>query len=43
MELHILSGAGHGFGIRDDNPPAVSNWISLFYDWLGDRGLLKRD
>lgn len=42
VELHILTGAGHGFGMRDGNPRAVSNWISLFYDWLDTRALLKR-
>ena len=40
-ELHVLTGVGHGFGIRDGNPPAVSNWTSLFYQWLDARGLLK--
>lgn len=40
-ELHILAGAGHGFGIRDDNPPAVSNWTALLTAWLGARGFLK--
>jgi endo-1,4-beta-xylanase len=39
-ELHVLAGVGHGFGIRDNNPPAVANWISLFYDWLEARGML---
>lgn len=40
-EMHVLTGAGHGFGIRDSNPPAVANWPSLFYGWLGARGFLK--
>jgi endo-1,4-beta-xylanase len=40
-EMHVLTGVGHGFGIRDSNPPAVANWPSLFYGWLGARGLLK--
>jgi endo-1,4-beta-xylanase len=40
-EMHVLTGIGHGFGIRDSNPPAVSNWPSLFYGWLGARGFLK--
>lgn len=43
VELHVLTGAGHGFGLRDSNPRAVSNWISLFYDWLDARALLKRN
>jgi acetyl esterase/lipase len=43
VELHILTGIGHGFGIRDDNPRAVSNWISLFCDWLEARAMLKHN
>ncbi|HTO72221.1 MAG TPA: alpha/beta hydrolase, partial [Gemmatimonadales bacterium] len=39
-ELHLLAGAGHGFGIRDNNPPAIAAWTSLFYDWLNARGML---
>jgi acetyl esterase/lipase len=42
VELHVLTGAGHGFGLRDDNSRAVSNWISLFYNWLDARAGLKR-
>ena len=40
-ELHVLAGAGHGFGIRASNPPAVAAWPTLFYNWLGARGLLN--
>jgi len=40
-ELHVLTGVGHGFGIRANNPPAVAAWTSLFYAWLGARGILK--
>jgi endo-1,4-beta-xylanase len=40
-ELHILSGAGHGFGIRAKNPPQVAIWPTLFADWLDAVGLLK--
>jgi len=39
-ELHVLAGVGHGFGIRDNNPPAVAVWISLFYNWLDARHML---
>ena len=39
-EMHILTGVGHGFGIRDNNPPAVASWPAVFYDWLGARGML---
>jgi acetyl esterase/lipase len=40
-ELHILTGVGHGFGLRDSNPPSVAQWPSLFHEWLGARGFLK--
>ena len=41
-ELHIYSNAGHGFGMRQRNTGAVAGWIDRFYDWLGDRGFLKK-
>lgn len=41
-ELHIYSNAGHGFGIRERNQGAVAGWIERFYDWLSDRGFLKK-
>jgi endo-1,4-beta-xylanase len=41
-EMHVLTGIGHGFGIRDSNPPAVAGWTRLFYEWLNARGFLKR-
>lgn len=41
-ELHIYSNAGHGFGMRERNKGAVTGWIDRFYDWLSDRGFLKK-
>jgi acetyl esterase/lipase len=41
-ELHIYSNAGHGFGIRERNTGAVTGWVDRFYDWLSDRGFLKK-
>jgi len=42
-ELHIYADGGHGFGVRSDRPNlAVSSWPERFYDWLGDRGFLKK-
>ncbi|MEO8138124.1 MAG: alpha/beta hydrolase [Gemmatimonadota bacterium] len=41
-ELHILTGVGHGFGIREGNPAEVINWPSVFVDWLDARQMLKR-
>lgn len=40
-ELHIYAGVGHGFGVRKTNPAPVSNWTSLFLDWMDAQGLLK--
>ncbi len=33
-ELHVYAGVSHGFGIRQNNDPAVSLWPQLFLDWL---------
>jgi endo-1,4-beta-xylanase len=40
-EIHILSGVGHGFGIRPTNPPHVAIWTTLFVNWLDASGFLK--
>jgi acetyl esterase/lipase len=39
-ELHIYAHTGHGFGMRQSNPPSVSGWIELFYEWLGTQKML---
>jgi len=41
-ELHVYSGVGHGFGVRDSNRSAVGAWLVRFHEWLDARGLLKR-
>jgi endo-1,4-beta-xylanase len=41
-ELHIYSNAGHGFGIREKNTGAITGWIDRFYEWLADRGFVKK-
>jgi endo-1,4-beta-xylanase len=41
-ELHVYSGVGHGFGVRDSNRGAVTGWLARFHEWLDGRGLLKR-
>ena len=41
-ELHIYSNAGHGFGVRERTTGAVAGWIDRFYEWLSDRGFLKK-
>ena len=40
-EIHVLSGVGHGFGIRPTNPPHVAIWPQLFVNWLEAQGFLK--
>ncbi len=40
VEVHILSGSGHGFGLRESNPPEIKIWPMLFYNWLSARGML---
>ena len=40
-ELHMLAGVGHGFGIRQSNPPHVAVWTALFVNWLDAVGILK--
>lgn len=41
VEMHMLSGVGHGFGIRTTNKPQVAVWPELFYNWLDAQGFLK--
>ncbi len=40
-ELHIYSGAKHGFGISDTNKGAVARWPDRFMEWLEDIGMIK--
>jgi acetyl esterase/lipase len=42
VELHIYAGVGHGFGIRPGNSPRLAGWIDRFYDWMNDRGFLRK-
>jgi endo-1,4-beta-xylanase len=39
-ELHIYTGTGHGFGLRANNPRPSGQWLTRFYEWLGERGFL---
>ena len=41
VELHVLSGVGHGFGVRSTNPRNVAEWPDLFYRWLESSGFVK--
>jgi len=40
-ELHIFTGAGHGFGQRAGNTIPAGAWLQRFHDWLGERGFLS--
>lgn len=39
-ELHMYSGAGHGFGLRDTNKSPSGTWIARVHEWMADRKLL---
>ena len=39
-ELHIYTGIGHGFGIRDRNRTPSHTWPMRFREWLQDQGFL---
>ncbi|HBJ82723.1 MAG TPA: alpha/beta hydrolase [Verrucomicrobiales bacterium] len=41
-ELHIYSGAGHGFGYRPDKTGAAAKWPERFTEWLTDSGFLGK-
>jgi len=40
-ELHIYASAGHGFGIRQTNKGASSQWPQELYFWLADMKFLN--
>lgn len=39
-ELHLLTGLGHGFGLRPSAPVWATEWVQTFYGWLHERGQL---
>lgn len=39
-ELHIYSGAGHGFGYRPSKNNPSNAWLTRFEEWLADSNLL---
>ena len=41
-ELHIFTGCGHGFGLRENNHFPAGQWLDRFREWLLDRGFLNR-
>lgn len=40
-ELHVYSGTGHGFGVRETNHTPSAAWLVSFHDWLGTGGFLN--
>jgi acetyl esterase/lipase len=40
-ELHIYTGTGHGFGLRDSNKGPSAEWPVRFREWLDERGFLR--
>ena len=40
VDLHILSGVSHGFGLRPSYKDARAEWPQIFYGWLRDRKFL---
>jgi acetyl esterase/lipase len=43
LELHLLSGGGHGWGMGERSKlAAVQHWTRLMDDWLADQGVLRK-
>lgn len=40
VDLHILAGVGHGFGLRPSYTDVRADWPQMFYGWLRDRKFL---
>jgi acetyl esterase/lipase len=40
-ELHVLAGAGHGFGARASNRGTTAHWLELVRGWLEGSGFLS--
>ena len=40
VDLHILAGVGHGFGLRASYKDSRAEWPNLFYSWLRDQKFL---
>ena len=40
VELHIYSGTGHGFGLRESNHFPAGAWLDRLREWLAFRGVL---
>lgn len=41
-ELHVYTGVGHGFGLRETTKGPVAEWPSRLLEWMGAKGFLKK-
>lgn len=41
-ELHVYTGVGHGFGLRETTKGPVAMWPSRFLEWMGAKGFLSK-
>lgn len=41
-ELHVYTGVGHGFGLRETTKGPVAQWPSRFLEWMGAKGFLAK-
>jgi acetyl esterase/lipase len=41
-ELHVYTGVGHGFGLRETTKGPVAQWPSRFLEWMDAKGFLKK-
>lgn len=41
-ELHVYTGVGHGFGLRESTKGPVAQWPSRFLEWMDAKGFLKK-
>ena len=42
VELHLYTGGGHGFGMRNRVQFPISTWPARLQDWMEARGFLKK-
>lgn len=42
VELHVLAGVGHGFGLRERNGASVRAWPEMVRWWLEGLGMVQR-
>ncbi len=42
VELHLYTGGGHGFGMRNRAQFPISTWPARLQDWMEARGFLKK-